>query len=159
MKYSWIIFLVCGLVIIAYGAFLFFIMPAPGIFVVIGGLICLNIGIKGWLKTIKNIPENKQHLIHKDKKTGPSAPQNKLKGPYRFIAMLMLVTNLIVIKSVMPNLSSHVGRDLGDILEAILTFLCPLLYTALIFYCFRSLQSLILFMVFTWIAIIVRELY
>ena len=46
MTFLWLILSLLGFGIIIYGIFLFFVMPATGVFLILAGLICMNIGFK-----------------------------------------------------------------------------------------------------------------
>ncbi|MGH7848376.1 MAG: hypothetical protein ACREQW_24825 [Candidatus Binatia bacterium] len=154
----------CGLGIIAYGIFLFFAMPAAGIFVAMTGLVLVNIGLR---KTdvvnrrltalTKDSLKNKQRRDLDQLGQPPDNIGKKIPIPksYKIVASLLFVTNLFLISTLAPKFSS-LGGEVGFVLSGGVRILAALFYTWLILSVFRTTNSLAVVLMVTWGAIVLR---
>jgi|RhiMetStandDraft_4_1073278.scaffolds.fasta_scaffold257553_1 hypothetical protein len=161
----WTVLALCGFAIIVYGVFLFFALPAAGVFVAMTGLLIVNVSLR---RTVllnerlnalrKRNPKGKR--FRDPDQLGRQADTIGEKIPivksYKIFAFFLFVTNLFIVSAIIPNFSGSFGSEVGSLVSGGLRIVVTLFYTGLILALFRSAKSLAVVVLVTWAVIILR---
>jgi hypothetical protein len=156
-KYLYLILAILGLGIIIYGIILFLAMPAAGAFVIVTGLICVNVGITNNQKIghTKSTHYGKL-LVRRQDRSLKEASRSKA---FKITTTLIYISNFILITSMLPDIKNLIGDDLGFVVSALLGLIVTTFYTGFILLFFRTIPSLAVVGLVTWATIVLRMLY